>query len=930
MSIELKDTLNLPQTAFPMRANLVEREPQRIKHWEDIELYNKIQEKNQSNDSFILHDGPPFTNGDVHIGAALNKTLKDTILRYKTMEGFSTPYIPGWDCHGLPIEHMVTKELRKKKKDLCTVELRKACAEFSASFIEKQRSQFIRLGILADWSKEYRTMAPEYEAETLRTFATFVENDLVYRSKKPVYWSIPCATALSEAEIEYKDHVSPSIYVKFPLPKEEAGKLGIEFPASLIIWTTTPWTLPSNTAIAVNKNLEYQEVYYNGNTFIVAAKRVEIFATACKLENVKLGKIHPGMELEGLQARHPLIDRVSPIVLGDHVTLEAGTGCVHTAPGHGTEDYITGLQYELDIYSPLDDKGCYVDDGMVPESLVGKSVLEKNGSSEANEEILKLLKLNNALIHFEKFNHSYPHCWRSKTPVIYRAMDQWFISLDKNGIRKKTEVAISQVKWIPNWSENRIRGAVETHSDWCISRQRSWGVPIPAFFDEDNNAVLDPKLITAIADKIEKDGTTIWFELSDEELLKDTPYEGKKLKKGIDTLDVWIESGTSHQAVLKKHKELHWPADLYVEGSDQHRGWFQSSLWTSVVANGTPPYKNVITHGFVVNEHKKKISKSEGKPQTADMYIAKHGADIVRLWVSSEEYRHDMPISDNILKQVVQTYRTLRNTLKFQLGNLYDFDPEKHTVAVKDMTVIDQWAIHQTNNLIMSVTEAYSNYEFHKAYQSINRFCSVTLSAVYHDILKDRLYTYAPDWKERRSSQTAIHKIFHVFIRLLAPILTFTADEAFAYSQANKDFADKPIHLEDFPKVDSNWSRPDATEVVEQILKTRQKVNEQLEAARQNKTLGQSLDAQVTINGSKDDPLFANLKKHETLLPEFFIVSQVVLNDTGDKDLNVTIKQAEGVRCPRSWRWVPNLVNLENFGDVSPRCKDALTQKYPQ
>ena len=844
MSIELKDTLNLPKTDFPMRANLVEREPQRIHHWEKLELYKKIQEQNKRNTPFVLHDGPPFTNGNVHMGTALNKILKDTILRYKSMKGYATPYIPGWDCHGLPIEHKVTQELRKKKKGLCAVELRKDCADFSASFIEAQRAQFIRLGVLAHWNHEYKTMAPEYEAEILRIFAAFVEKDLVYRSKKPVYWSIPCATALAEAEIEYKDHVSPSIYVKFPVPSQEAKKIGIKTPLSLVIWTTTPWTLPANLAIAVHENLEYQELHHKGETYIVAAKRAETFIHNCELQGVTLGNIHIGKDLENIKARHPFINRLSSIVLGDHVTLEAGTGCVHTAPGHGTEDYIIGLQYKLDIYSPIDDKGCYIDDGVIPKELVGKSVLEKNNTSAANDGVIDLLKSYQALLHLEKHEHPYPHCWRSKTPVIYRAMDQLFVRFDQNGVRKKAEHAISQVQWLPQWGKNRIRGAVETRPDWCISRQRAWGVPIPAFYTEDMTLVLDPELIRSIASKVEKAGTTIWFELSDEELLKNTPYEGKNLTRGMDTLDVWIESGSSHQAVLKKHDDLNWPADLYFEGSDQHRGWFQSSLWTSIVANDAPPYKKVITHGFVVDEQKKKISKSEGKPQTADIYIAKYGADIIRLWIASEDYRNDIPISDNILKQVVQTYRTLRNTLRFQLGNLYDFDAEKNSIPFNELTLLDKWALHKTNDLIATTSLAYENYEFHKVYQVINRFSAVTLSAIYHNILKDRLYTYAPDWKERRSSQTAIYKIFHTFIRLLAPILTFTADEAFAHSQDNKDLANNPIHLESFPTINPDWNQPDAAQSADLILTVRDKVNEQLEAARQNKTLGQSLDAE--------------------------------------------------------------------------------------
>lgn len=926
MAIALKDTLNLPETDFPMRANLVERESTEFKKRDTEGLYSKIIEKNKDKPAYILHDGPPFTNGDVHIGTALNKILKDSICRYKSMQGFRTPYVPGWDCHGLPIEHKVSVEIQKKKQQLTPIEIRKACAKFSADFIEVQRAQFQRLGVLADWEHEYRTMDPAYEAEILRTFSAFVEKDLVYRSKKPVYWSIPCATALAEAEIEYQDHVSPSIHVKFPVKEGELKGVNI------VIWTTTPWTIPSNMALAVHPKLEYQEIEHSGERYLIAKELAENFIKECKLEGATLGKTHEGKALEGIKAQHPFIDRESPVVLADYVTLDAGTGCVHTAPGHGPDDYLTALKYDLEIYCPLDDRGRYENDGILPERLVGLSVLSKGEKCPANDEVLEILKKNNALMCVTKITHQYPHCWRSKTPVIFRAMDQWFVALDKDNTREKALKGISSVAWIPKWGEARMRGAVESRPDWCISRQRSWGVPIPAFYDEDGNAMLDGNVIKAIAKKIETKGTDLWFEATAEELLEgiDLPeaFKGKTLTKGHDTLDVWIDSGCSHRAVLEKNPDLSRPADLYFEGSDQHRGWFQSSLWTSIIADGTPPYKSVITHGFVVNEEKRKISKSDKKPQTANSYVDKYGADIVRLWINSEDYRNDVPISEGILKQVVQSYRTIRNTLRFQLGNLFDFDFNKDAVALKDLTLIDKWALHHTAKLVQEVTEANDAFQFHKTYQAINRFCSVILSATYHDILKDRLYTYGPDWPERRSSQTVIHHIFQVLIRLLAPVLTFTADEAYAFSQKN-DKAES-LHLQDWPKVENAWFNDSVVEEIEKIFSVRDIVNERLEEARQNKVLGQSLDAQILVNGSSKNADFKLLKKHETLLPEFFIVSQVNLNDSPGNELEVTVKQAEGVRCPRSWRWVPDLVPVENFEEVSPRCKEALLSKYPQ
>lgn len=929
MAIALKDTLNLPETDFPMRASLVERESVEFKCREESGLYRKILDKNKDKPAFVLHDGPPFTNGDVHIGTALNKILKDTILRYKSMKGFRTPFVPGWDCHGLPIEHKVMKELQAKKKELDILSLRKACAKFSNDYIELQRAQFKRLGVLADWKNEYKTMDPKYEAEILRTFAAFVEQGLVYRGKKPIYWCIPCATALAEAEIEYQEHVSPSAYVKFPVPDAKAR--GFSYPLNIVIWTTTPWTLPSNMAIAIHPKLKYVEIYYQDETFLVAEELAEKFIKTCKLEGTHRHKVHEGKDLEGLKAKHPFIDRESPVVLADFVTTETGTGCVHIAPGHGLDDYLLGLNNKLEIYSPIDDKGCYINDGKIPARLVGVTVAETDGKCPANDEVLKILKETNTLVFQEKYKHQYPFCWRSKTPVIFRAMDQWFIGLDLNNTRKKALGAIKDVKWLPEWGESRITGSVENRPDWCISRQRAWGVPIPVFYNKEGKALLNGEVIRAIAGKVAEKGTDFWFSGSVKDLLEGVVlpegFEVDHLTKGNDTLDVWIDSGSSNQAVLKTNSELHWPADLYFEGSDQHRGWFQSSLWTGVVASGGAPYKEVITHGFVVKEDKTKISKSDvgGKPQTAEAYVKQYGADIIRLWINSEDFRNDIPISEDILQQVVQSYRTIRNTLRFQLGNLYDFTFSKDAVEVEAMTLIDKWVLHHTVRLISSVTEAYEAFQFHKAYQLLNRYCSTILSATYHDILKDRLYTLAPSAHERRSSQTAIYYIFEVLVRLLAPILTFTADEAYKFLHPDVE----SLHLENWPKINFSWENESVVEEIEKIFRVRDKVNEKLEEARQSKLLGQSLDARIVISGNEQDPVFQLLKKYESLLPELFIVSQVNLKEVPEANLDVQVKMAEGFRCPRSWRWVPELIYVENFGEVSPRCKVALLEKYP-
>ena len=932
MSVNLKETLNLPQTGFPMRANLVEREPVRLDHWSGIDLYGKLQEKNASGETFLLHDGPPFTNGDVHVGTALNKTLKDVIVRFKSACGYRVPFLPGWDCHGLPIEHKVTKNLRGQEKDFTPLELRRACKEFSQSFIEKQRGQFKRLGVLADWNREYRTMDPDYEAVILRTFAEFVDKGFVYRSKKPVYWSIPCRTALAEAEVEYQDHVSPAIHVKFAL--KDSGDFAAGENAFVVIWTTTPWTIPANLAIAVNPRETYVEVKSEGNSYWVGASLAEKFAESCELENHELGRELPGKSLVGWIGRHPFIDRDSPVVAADYVTMDAGTGCVHTAPGHGLDDYLTGLANGLDIYCPLDDAGRYLDDGQVPACLVGLSVLERKKGCEANEGVLALLREHGGLLHLEHHSHQYPHCWRSKTPVVFRAMDQWFVSLDKDDIRNTALGALDDVAFTPEWGRNRIRGFLESRPDWCISRQRSWGVPIPVFFDEEGEPLLDAKLIRYFADKVEHGGTDLWFDLSAEELLAgfDLPeaWKGKSLVKGSDTLDVWIDSGCSHRAVLRQKEDLKWPADLYLEGSDQHRGWFQSSLWTALLADGAAPYARILTHGFVVDGEGRKISKSDGKPQTVESYVKRYGADVLRLWICSEDFRRDIPISEEILDQVVRGYRTIRNTFRFQLGNLFDFDRNTDSIPFEQLSAIDLWALDSTADLVEDVTKAFESYEFHRGIQLVNRYCSNVLSAVYHDVLKDRLYTLSPNDPLRRSSQTALDNIFQVLVKLLAPIIPFTSDEAWAYLEEGGDFCLEPLALQDWPKVDSAWRGGEKVKDVSTILAFKTiAVNEALEKLRVEKVIGQSLDAEVEILGHPDNDSFAALSRNEDCLAELFITSRVILkadpNIQGEP--TVEVRHASGVRCPRSWRWVPELTHVEPWGEVSSRCAKALSSK---
>ena len=949
MATDLKDTLLLPKTDFPMRANLVQREPGRVAHWDQLGLYARIQQIRAGAPAFVLHDGPPFTNGDVHIGTALNKTLKDIVNRYKSMRGFRTPYVPGWDCHGLPIEQKVSREIQEKKLTLTTAELRAKCDEFSESWIAKQTTQFKRIGVLADWSNEYKTKAPAFEADILRTFAAFVEQGLVYRSKKPVYWSIPFETALAEAEIEYKEHTSVAIWVKFAVPATEAAKFGLpaDKPLFIVIWTTTPWTIPANLAIALHPEVEYAVADLGAERIIVASALLGAVSSAAKIEpQPSVVQTVVGAKLEKLAARHPFINRASPVVLADYVTTDSGTGAVHTAPGHGAEDYQTGLKNGLEVYCPVGDDGKYLDDGRVPADLVGLTTLETveelktKKPSPANLAVLKKLAEANALLAKAKYQHSYPHCWRSKTPIIFRAVDQWFVSLDKAGHR---QIALSEITkiaqnqgWIPAWGEARIRGAVESRPDWCISRQRSWGVPIIAFYGPDKQAYLDAGVIRAVADKIATKGTNFWYDSTAAQILDGVKLPAgwpaaTDLTCGRDTLDVWIDSGSTQAAVLKRGQGgTSWPADLYLEGSDQHRGWFQSSLWNSVIAFGGAPYKAVLTHGFIVDKDRQKISKSSTyqKPQTADAYIAQHGADVIRLWIASQDFRDDIPVDDEILKNVGEAYRLFRNTFRFQLSNLFDFDAARHAVPVAAMDALDRWALHQTATLIAECTKAYDAYEFHRVYQLCNQFCSVTLSAIYHDILKDRLYTLGAAHPLRRSSQSAIAAIFESLVKLLAPFLTFTCDEAWSFAKTGKEYSDASIHLEDWPKVAPDWINTELATEMASRLRYRTLVNEAIEPLRSAGKLGKSLDAVVTFRGAMADHELHAVGLERSVLAELFIVSDVKFSPTAGvtPENSIQIEPCSEIgyhRCPRCWRWVPAL-EPSSHGNVCPRCVAAL------
>ena len=843
------------------------------------------------------------------------------------MQGFSTPYIPGWDCHGLPIEYKVSKEFQKKKQIPSTLEIRTSCDAFSEKYIAIQKEEFERLGIFADWAKEYKTKNPTYEASILETFAHFVEKGLVYRSKKPIYWSIPCQTALAEAEIEYQEHQSTAVYVRFPI--QNPSDFGLPENSFVIIWTTTPWTLPANLAITLNPEILYSEIQVRNVHYLCAHDLLDTVSKRCGWQSYQKIKSIRGSKLEGLVTKHPFIDRQSPILFADYVNIESGTGFVHTAPGHGLEDYQTGIKNDLPVYCPLNDLACYLDDGQIPQELVGLSTLETKGQSKANIGVLKLIQNNGSLVGSHSHKHSYPHCWRSKTPVIFRAMDQWFISLDKNNTRDQAVDCIKNVTFIPDWGKKRIKSFIENRPDWCISRQRTWGVPIPAFYDQATKAYLSPEIIRGIAEKVRKHGTNIWFSWTPSRLLEGIPLpEGlsaEELTCGTDTLDVWIDSGCSHRSILKDNPDLKWPADLYLEGSDQHRGWFQSSLWTGIIADQKAPYQSILTHGFIVKEDGTKLSKSDPNNKPLMDWIKIYGADVIRLWIASQDYRGDVPLSENIIKNVTQAYRSIRNNFRFQIGNLFDYDLKEHFVPLNKLSPIDQWALHQTTLFAKEVEKHFEEYEFHKSYQKIINFINNTLSATYHDILKDRLYTFSPNDPLRRSSQTAIHFIFEILTKLLSPIIPFTTDEAWSYFKQDREICDQPIFLEEGIDFTNLPEFEITSNEVEQILRLKNnRCNELLEDLRQEKKIGQSLDAKISFKGSPKNEDWNYLKKYYDYLPELFGVSQVELSNADLSLLETRVQHADGVRCPRSWRWVPELFETSKWGAVSSRCKKAL------
>jgi isoleucyl-tRNA synthetase len=936
--MEYKDTLNLPKTAFAMKADLVAREPQRLENWLSTRLYERIQASREGREKFVLHDGPPFANGDVHIGNALNKILKDLIVKYQTLRGKSAPYIPGWDCHGLPIEFKVSQELRKAGDTSSdAVSIRKACDAYARKYIDLQRTQFKRLGVLGDWDSPYLTLDKEYEGHELSLFADIVEKGFVYRGKKPVYWSIPCRTALAEAEVEYNDHVSQSVYVKFPV---------IGHPNTfIVIWTTTPWTLPANLAVAFNSKFSYSLIRVGEECFIVSTLLLPVIAAKCGWNDYEIIRSLDGEDVGKIQYQHPFCARTGKLFAGDSfVENSTGTGFVHIAPGHGLDDYNLGRQNNLPIYSPVDNDGCLAytndlpTDQQMPAELVGKSILEKHGKSDANVAVLHELRVRNALVHQENYHHSYPFCWRSKTPVIFRAMDQWFIKIDHANFRNQALETIHQVHWIPDWGQNRIEGAVKSRPDWCISRQRTWGVPIPAFYDSSGEAILDGAIIRNVARLISEHGSNIWFEKSAEELwalVKPADWSGgTPATKSTDTLDVWIDSGSSSRAVLMTRPELQhnqrqpglnqWQADIYLEGSDQHRGWFQSSLLLSLAGNGAAPFKTVLTHGFMVDADREKISKSKQsgyeKPQTAEAYIKKYGADVIRLWVASQDYRSDIVVSEERINKVGETYRLLRNTLRYQLSNLYDFDPAKHSVSDEDLTGLDRWILKEFTQLENEVASAYDASEFHVVYQKISQFSAVQLSAIYHDAVKDRLYTDAANSKRRRGTQTALHRMVIRLSQMLSPMLAFTTDEAWEFIPGAKT---PSVHLSEWKPATAKDSSQEG-ESWQQLFAIREQVLPHLEKARQAKNIGKALDAKVVLSGGAA----ASFAGNEESLRELLNVSQLEMTPAAET-LAIQVLKADGEKCERCWHWETTVGRHSRHKTLCHRCVEAVASFEP-
>ena len=978
--LDLKKTVNLPKTGFAQKANLAQNEPARLKKWSELNLYDLIRQDRACAEKFILHDGPPYSNSDIHMGTALNKILKDFIVKSRTMMGFDAPYVPGYDCHGLPIELYVDRKLGAKKANMPPVAIRRACREHASEALKRQTRDFQRLGILGEWDNPYLTMSNHYEAETARLFGRFVERGYVYKGARPVYWCIHDQTALAEAEVEYHQHTSPSVYVKFPLRSDPA----LIDPALagrkvfVLIWTTTPWTLPANLGIAVHPDFEYSAFAHDDEVFIVASELLESVAEKCGLTANDDGPLQvlarfPGSRLDRLECGHAWLDRPSLLMVGEHVTLggeadaeveldvreardtrktgKSGTGCVHTAPGHGHDDFVIGKRYGLEIYCPVDNAGHFTPE---VEHFAGQGVFD------ANSKIVEFMRDRGVLLFTEPYEHRYPHCWRCKNPVIFRATPQWFISMDRaggpvverdedgrdrtnftenffdasvsdaNSLRAAALSEIERVQWLPGWGLDRMRNMFKGRPDWCVSRQRIWGVSIPVFYcAKCNEAVADPQIINSVADVFEKESADAWYTRSASELLPEgyrcSKCESQEWTKETDILDVWFDSGSSSIAVLENRPGLRWPADVYIEGGDQFRGWFNSSLMIGLAVHNRAPYKTVLTHGWTVDAQGKAMHKSAGNAVPPDEVIKESGAEILRLWCASSNYFDDMRCSDEILQRVTDGYRKLRNTARFALGNLHGFDPQDHAVAESDMLEIDRWALAELDVVTKKARQAYDDYEFHAVYHALYNFCTVTLSARYFDIIKDRLYTFAPRSHARRSAQTALYKIADALARLLAPILVFTADEIWENLQAGTEARSVSVHLAKFPEAGED-ADDERFAKWERLFAIREDVLRALEEARTAKHIGSSLEARVEISAAGST--YDLLEQYRDELRYLFIVSQVDVRRAEGSDNEVALKilAAKGEKCERCWNYSTHVGESAKYPTVCERCVTALEE----
>ncbi len=933
---DYKDTLNLPKTDFPMKANLANREPETLKRWEEIDLYQKLRKIGKGRNKFILHDGPPYANGDIHIGHAVNKILKDIIVKSKTLSGFDAPYVPGWDCHGLPIELNVEKKLGKPGRKVDAAGFRQGCRDYAQKQVDGQRADFIRLGVLGDWQKPYLTMSFETEAEIIRALGKIIKAGHLHKGYKPVHWCTDCGSALAEAEVEYEDKTSPAIDVRFPVLNEVAflervhhinGHEG-KGPISVVIWTTTPWTLPANQAVAMNPEFEYAVVQTEGEhgaeRLVIAQDLLKDAMGRYGRDNYRVVAYGSGKDLEGITLKHPFYEREVPIIVGDHVTKESGTGAVHTAPGHGQDDYVVGCKYKLQVYNPVDGNGCFLPD---TELFAGEHVFK------ANDHVIEVLKSKGSLVHDQSLRHSYPHCWRHKTPIIFRATPQWFISMQQAGLRESALEAIKNTQWIPSWGQARIEGMVNGRPDWCISRQRTWGVPITLFVSKQNGEVHPDteRLLEEVAKRVEKQGIDAWFSLEPSELLGDAAADYDKVP---DTLDVWFDSGVTHAAVLDKHPDLLTPADLYLEGSDQHRGWFQSSLLTSVAIRNAAPYKAVLTHGFTVDAKGQKMSKSKGNVVAPQKVVNQLGADILRLWVAATDYRGEISVSDEILKRTADAYRRMRNTARFLLANLAGFDPNEHLLQPEQMLALDRWALSKAVQVQAQVVKAYDAYEFHQIYQRVHNFCNVDMGSFYLDVIKDRQYTTQKNSIPRRSAQTAMYHIVNALVKWIAPILSFTAEEIWRHIPGGKD--EESVFLttwSELPEVQQTDAMNDA--FWSQLLEVRNAVSKELEQLRIAGGVGSSLAAEVDLYCGTE--IYQKLGLLEDELRFALITSYARIHkdiERGDEGIHYTLSNGDEIwvavapsahtKCERCWHHREDVGSHTEHPTLCGRCVENI------